>query len=84
MNHRISVNKITYKERPVIKTQETKDFVKGSKDGGVEDGSETDEPLPCQVSISENDVMCDFEGLPVFVWTEVSLDENGVDETEKD
>jgi hypothetical protein len=50
----------------------------------VEDGSETDEPLPCQVSISESDVMSDFEGLPVFVWTEVGLDEDGVDEAEED
>lgn len=50
----------------------------------MKDRSETDEPLPCQVAISESNVVSDFEGLPVFVWAEVGLDEGGVDEAEED
>lgn len=85
---RISAHKLTrlytYKERAVIKTKETKALVEGSKDSGVKDRSETDEPLPCQVAISESNVVSDFEGLPVFVWAEEGLDETGVDEAEED
>lgn len=74
----------TYKERPVIKTEETKALVKGSKDGGVKDRSETDEPLPCEVAISESNVVSYFEGLPVFVWAEVGFNQSGVDEAKDD
>lgn len=74
----------TYKKRPVIKTEETKALIEGSKDGGVKDRSEADEPLPCQESISESNVVSYFKGLPVFVWAEVGLDESCVDEAEED
>lgn len=41
-------------------------------------------PFPCLVSVSEDEAVSDFEGLPIFVRLEECLTEKGVDRSERE